>query len=51
MFSREIAKMPAGVKVMAVHSKVRYREEVIKELHALQLPNLEIGECDNEYSF
>jgi ribonuclease BN (tRNA processing enzyme) len=51
MFAQEVAKMPAGVKVMAVHIKVRYREQVIEELHALQLPNLEIGECDKDYTF
>jgi ribonuclease BN (tRNA processing enzyme) len=51
MFAREVAKMPAGVKVVAVHIKVRYREEVIRELHALQLPNLEIGECEKDYTF
>jgi len=50
MFSREVAKMPARVKVIAVHIKVRYREEVLRELRALQLPNLEIGECDKEYT-
>lgn len=51
MFSREVAKMPAGIKVVAVHIKVRYREAVIRELHALQLPNLEIGECEKDYEF
>lgn len=51
MFSSEVAKMPAGVKVVAVHIKVRYREEVIHELDALRLPNLEIGECEKEYKF
>ncbi len=51
MFSGEVAKMPPGVKVMAVHIKVRYREQVIRELHALQLPNLEIGECEKDYTF
>jgi len=51
MFSSEVAKMPPGVKVMAVHIKVRYREQVIRELHALQIPNLEIGECEKDYTF
>lgn len=51
MFRGEIAKMPAGVRVVAVHIKVRYREAVISELHALQLPNLEIGECEKDYEF
>jgi ribonuclease BN (tRNA processing enzyme) len=51
MFGGEVAKMPKGVKVVAVHIKVRYREEVIRELQELQLPNLEIGECEKEYQF
>jgi ribonuclease BN (tRNA processing enzyme) len=51
MFGGEVAKMPVGVKVLAVHIKVRYRDQVIRELHALQLPNLEIGECEKEYNF
>lgn len=51
MFSSEVAKIPAGVKVVAVHIKVRYREEVIRELHALRLANLEVGECEKEYNF
>jgi ribonuclease BN (tRNA processing enzyme) len=51
MFAREVAKMPTGIKVVAVHIKVRYRDEVIQELNDLQLPNLEIGECEKDYSF
>lgn len=43
--------MPKEVKVVAVHIKVRYREQVIRELHELQLPNLLIGECEKEYNF
>ena len=49
MFRREVEKMPSGVRVVAVHIKVRYREQVIRELRALRLPNLEIGECEKEY--
>jgi ribonuclease BN (tRNA processing enzyme) len=51
MFAGEVAKMPAGVKVVAVHIKVRYREQVIRELHELRLPDLDIGECEKEYDF
>jgi ribonuclease BN (tRNA processing enzyme) len=51
MFGSEVAKMPAAVRVVAVHIKVRYREEVIRELNALGLPNLEIGICEKEYDF
>jgi ribonuclease BN (tRNA processing enzyme) len=50
-FSQEFAKIPSGVKVVATHIKVRYRDEVISELNALALPNLEIGECEKEYEF
>jgi ribonuclease BN (tRNA processing enzyme) len=51
MFCREVAKIPAGVKVLAVHIKVRYRDQVIRELYARELPNLEIGECEKVYDF
>lgn len=51
MLRREVAKMPPGIKVIIVHIKVRYRDEVIRELRDLQLPNMEIGECEKEYEF
>jgi hypothetical protein len=37
--------------VIAVHLKVRYRDEIMRELEALGAPQLEIGECDREYVF
>jgi len=49
MFAGEVAKMPTRVKVIAVHIKVRYREQVIRELEALNLSNLEIGQCEKDY--
>ena len=51
MFAGEIGKMLSGVKVVAVHIKVRYHDEVVRELHALGLPQVEIGECGKEYDF
>ena len=51
MFGREVAKMPADAKVIAVHMKVRYRSETESELNRLGLPLLEIGECEREYTF
>jgi len=51
MFAGEVAKMPRGVRVIAVHIKVRYREQVIRELEELKLPNMEIGECERDYEF
>ena len=49
MFRLEVTKMPARIRVVAVHLKVRYREEVVRELKALDLPNLEILQCEKEY--
>lgn len=51
MFGREVAKMPEGIKIIAVHIKARYREQVIRELHSLGIPNLQIGEGEKEYEF
>ncbi len=51
VFAREAAKIPAGVVIIAVHLKVRYHAQVIRELEDLRLPNLVIGECEKEYDF
>jgi ribonuclease BN (tRNA processing enzyme) len=51
MFRCEVGKVPAGVKIIAVHLKVRYREEIVRELLDLSLARVEIGECDREYRF
>ena len=51
MFGREVAKLPAGVTVFATHIKVRYRDQVIRELRELGLRQVEIGECEKEYDF
>jgi hypothetical protein len=36
MFRREFAKMPPGIKVIAVHIQVRYREQLIQELNSFE---------------
>jgi len=51
MFRHEVAKMPPGVRVVTTHIKVRYRDEIIRELYDLGLPEVEIGECEKEYHF
>jgi len=51
MFGQELTKMPRAVRVVATHVKVRYRDEIIRELCALRLPQVEIGECEKEYEF
>jgi len=51
MFGEEAAKIPPEVRIIAIHMKVRYRDEILRELHDLRLPLLEIGECEREYEF
>jgi ribonuclease BN (tRNA processing enzyme) len=51
MFAGEVGKMPHGIKVVATHIKVRYRDDIVRELHALGLPQVEIGDCEKEYDF
>lgn len=51
MFGDEVAKIPREVKVIAVHIKVRYRAQVIRELDSLSLHNVEIGQCERDYEF
>jgi hypothetical protein len=43
--------MPPTVRVVATHVKVRYRDQIIRQLCALQLPQVEIGECEKDYEF
>ncbi len=51
MFCREAAKAPPGARIIAVHLKAAYRDEIARELTELGIPQMEIGECDREYRF
>jgi ribonuclease BN (tRNA processing enzyme) len=48
-FAREVAKLPPVEKIVAIHLKPRFRDVIIRELQALSLPNLVIGECGRTY--
>ena len=50
-FREEVGKLPKSTRVFAVHIKPRYRDEVVEELTALELPNLVIGRSGEEYAF
>jgi ribonuclease BN (tRNA processing enzyme) len=50
-FGREASKAPFAVKIIAVHLKAPYHDEIVRELAALSLSCVEIGECDSEYQF
>lgn len=47
----ELKKLTRPARAIIVHVKARYQTEVIAELHALALPNLEIGRFDTPYEF
>lgn len=47
----ELAKLNHSVQVIAIHLKPRYRGQVIAELEALHLPDLQIGQFDQDYLF
>lgn len=48
-FAREAQKLPPVEKLIAVHIKPRFRDTIIGELRALNLPNLIVGECEATY--
>ena len=50
-FARQCAELPAGVTVIAVHLKPRYRARILSELAALGLPRLEIGSPREGYAW
>jgi ribonuclease BN (tRNA processing enzyme) len=49
--ARELAKLTRPVRAVMVHIKARYQAQVIQELHALNLPNLEIAQFGTPYVF
>jgi ribonuclease BN (tRNA processing enzyme) len=49
MFLAEYRKLNAQVTVIAIHIKAAFRDQVISELRALNLPQLEIGTADRPY--
>ncbi len=51
MFAGEAAKLPATTRLIAVHIKASYYDEVVAELKALGLPNMEVVAPGEEYVF
>jgi ribonuclease BN (tRNA processing enzyme) len=50
-FEQEVAKLSGAPRLVAVHIKPAFRERVVEQLQALELPGLEIGEVGREYIF
>lgn len=51
LFAREAQKLTKPVRMIAVHLKPKYHEQVAAELRALGMPNLEIGDFGVPYEF
>ncbi len=51
LFAAEIQKLKRRAAVVAVHIKARYWSQVVRELQALGIPGLEIGQFAQPYSF
>ena len=50
-FAQEVQKLQSRPAIIAVHLKNRYFQQLVQELHALQIPDLEIGRFDKPYEF
>jgi len=51
LFAREVQKLKKPTAIIAVHIKARFRTEVVRELNALGLPQLQIGQFGKIYNF
>ena len=49
--AREAAKLTRPTRLIIIHLKARYKEQVIAQLHALGLAGLEIGQTGATYTF
>ena len=51
MFAAEVQKLGRPARIIAVHIKPRFQEQVIRELLELKIPGLEIGRAGHPYTF
>jgi ribonuclease BN (tRNA processing enzyme) len=49
--AQEVRKLSSRPAIIAVHLKSRFYSELVRELQALSIPNLEIGRFDKAYEF
>ena len=50
-FGREAQKLKPGPRLLAIHLKARYHEQIRAELQALALPNFEVAQPGKVYQF
>jgi ribonuclease BN (tRNA processing enzyme) len=51
LFARELQKLHRPVRTVAVHLKPRFRDQVVRELEALRLPQVEVARYGPPYYF
>ncbi len=51
LFAGEIRKLKQRPRIVAVHIKARFRDQVVRELEKLGIPELEIGTMDRVHTF
>lgn len=51
LVAEEIRKLPEADAVVATHLKAKYRDQIVQELTALDIPHLVIGRPGHEYQF
>jgi cAMP phosphodiesterase len=51
LLAQEVRKLRQPARIIAVHIKARYRDQIVRELHDLRVPNLEIGRMGETYWF
>ena len=51
LFAAELAKLNRPTPSFAVHIKARFHQQIVTELRALGLPQVEVGRLDHEYHF
>jgi ribonuclease BN (tRNA processing enzyme) len=49
MLAEEAAKFPPTAKILVMHIKPRFRQQIEAELKALRIPGLSLAECDGVY--
>ncbi|MDA0831942.1 MAG: 3',5'-cyclic-nucleotide phosphodiesterase [Planctomycetota bacterium] len=51
LFRRQIENLSPSVRVLAVHLKPAFREQITEEFSAMKFPNAEIGKLETTYNF
>jgi ribonuclease BN (tRNA processing enzyme) len=48
-FAKEVAKMPKDIPIILTHLKPNYRDQILAEIRALNLPRVKVLEKDGQF--